>query len=389
MRKNTRLTTAGRDPKANFGIVNPPVYHASTVLYATMKDRQERSAKPFESVTYGLSGTPTTFAFEAAVAELEGGDRCVAVPSGLAAITVPMLALVDAGDHVLVTDNCYEPARKFCENQLRRFGVETTYFDPMMGAEIDDLMRPETKVILLESPGSVTFEVQDVPTLAAAAHARDVVVMLDNTWGAGVYFSAFEHGVDISIQAATKYIGGHSDLIMGTVTTTEALWPRIKATSVGFGYHAAPDDCFLAMRGIRTIRPRMAHHGKSALAVAHWLEQRPEVKLVMHPALPSFPTHDLWKRDFTGACGLFGFVLEDRYDRKAVARMVDHLDLFGMGASWGGFESLVLVHEPADIRTATAWPHAGPSIRLHIGLEDVEDLIADLEKGFERLRAAP
>lgn len=387
MKKDTRLVYAGRDPYAHHGIVNPPVYHASTILAPTLAEREERRKDPLNNITYGLRGTPTTFALEEAVAALEGGERCVAVPSGLAAITIPLMAFLAPGDHVLITDNAYQPTHNFANTWLSKFGIETTYFDPMVNEGIADLIRPETKVVFVECPGSVTFEVQDVPAIAKVAHDAGAVVMIDNTWSAGYYFNAFEHGCDISIQAGTKYIGGHSDVMLGTITSSEDLWRTVKTTTVQFGFHIGPDDCYLGMRGLRTIAARLPRHQETALAVARWLDERPEVDRVLHPALPSCPGHDIWKRDFTGSSGLFGVVLKEGPSPAAVAAMVDNLELFGIGASWGGFESLILVTDPASIRSATAWPDNGPCLRINCGLEDAGDLIADLEKGFERLNA--
>jgi cysteine-S-conjugate beta-lyase len=387
MKLDTILGHCGRKPEENHGIVNPPVYHASTVIFPTVADLEKANTSPRGLIRYGLHGTPTTFAFEEAVAKLEGGEHTVSLPSGLAAIAVPLLAFLKAGDHLLVTDNTYSPTRRLCNGALAGFGVETTYFDPMIGAGIADLIRPETKVVFLESPGSNTFEVQDVPAIAKAAHAAGTLVMLDNTWSVGYYFKAFEHGVDISIQAATKFIVGHADAMLGTVTTTEEFIDTIKRTATGFGYCAGPDDCYLGLRGLRSLSPRLARHQENGLIVARWLGQRPEVKQVLHPALPGCPGHDIWKRDFTGSVGLFAAVLHDT-SKASVAAMLDHMDLFAMGYSWGGYESLILPEDPAGARTVTSWPHTGPTLRLHIGLEDPQDLIDDLERGFERLKAA-
>ena len=388
MKKDTRLVVAGRDPYNNFGIVNPPVYHASTILSKTIAERDAKRQDSFNNYTYGLRGTPTHTAFEAAVAALEGGEKCVVLPSGLAAIAVVLLAFVKSGDHVLITDNTYEPARSFANQWLSRFGVTATYFDPMIGAGIDALIRPETRLVLIESPGSITFEVQDVPAIAAAAHAHGVLVAIDNTWSAGYYFDAFAHGCDISLQAATKYIGGHSDVMLGTVVAAEPLWRKLKTATVNFGYHTGPDDCFLGMRGLRSIAARLPRHQATALRLAHWLAARPEVASVLHPALPSCPGHEFWKRDFTGSTGLFGVVLKEGIRNEAVTAMIDGMALFGIGASWGGFESLILPTDPAQLRTVVPWPHKGPSIRLHCGLEDPDDLIADVESGLARMNRA-
>ena len=387
MKKDTIITTAGRNPEANFGIVNPPVYHASTVTFPTVAALEAAQAEVFDVVRYGRLGTPTTQSLEEAVAALEGGFRTVSVSSGLAAIAVSLMAFLEAGDHLLVVDSVYFPTRKLCDGLLAGFGIETTYYDPMIGAGITELMKPRTKVVFVESPGSLTFEVQDIPAIAAAAQARGAVVIMDNTWSGGLYFQPFERGIDVSVQAATKYIVGHSDAMLGTITAIEELATKIKTTANGLGYCAGPDDCYLGLRGLRTISPRMARHQETALTLAHWLAARPEVARVLHPAFPNCPGHEFWKRDFSGSSGLFGVVLED-YPKAAVEAMLDGMELFAMGFSWGGYESLMIPTYPAKIRTATGWPDSGPSLRLHAGLEDVEDLITDLEKGLDRLNAA-
>jgi cystathionine beta-lyase len=386
-KKDTLLVNAGRRPEETFGLVNPAVYHGSTVVFPTVAALEASNLAPFEGVHYGRTGTPTTFAFEEAVAALEGGERTVTLPSGLAAIACTLLAFLDAGDHVLVTDSVYFPTRRLLGGPLKRFGVETTYYDPLIGAGIAALIRPQTKVVFVESPGSLTFEVQDVPAIAEAAHAKGVTVVMDNTWSAGLYFQPFAHGVDVSIQAATKFIVGHSDAMLGTVTVPSRLYERIRGTANGYGYCAGPDDCYLGLRGLRSLSPRLARHQENGLKLAHWLAGRPEVEAVLHPALPGCPGHDLWKRDFTGACGLFGVVLQPAA-KSAVAAFLDGLELFALGYSWGGFESLIIPTDPGKVRTASPWPYAGPSIRIHTGLEDADDLIADLEKGLARFNAA-
>jgi len=388
MKKDTLLAHAGRDPEANYGIINPPVYHASTVVFPTLAALEESEKDPFTGVTYGRFGTPTTFALEEAVAALEGGYRAIAVPSGLAAVVASLIAFAGAGDHVLVADNVYGPTRqRVCDLILARMGVEVTYYDPLVGADIARLMRDNTRVVFLESPGSLTFELQDVPAIAAAAKARGAVVVMDNTWATPLYFKPLAHGVDISIQAATKYIVGHADAMLGVITTTEEHFETVKRTAHALGHAAAPDDCYLALRGLRTLAVRLARHQETGLALARWLEGRPEVARVLHPALPDDPGHSLWKRDFTGACGLFSIVLKD-FPKSAVAAMLDGLELFAMGFSWGGYESLILLVYPETVRSAVPWTASGPTLRLHAGLEDVQDLIADLERGLERLAAA-
>ncbi|HFD16683.1 MAG TPA: cystathionine beta-lyase [Rhodospirillales bacterium] len=385
MQDSTRITLLGRDPEAQRGFVNPPVYRGSTVLFPTV-EAMERARAAGES-TYGRSGTPTSRALADSIAELEGGYGCILTASGKAACNLTLAALLQAGDHLLMVDSVYGPTRRFCDRTLARFGVETTYYDPRIGAGIRALFRPETRLVFMESPGSLTFEVQDVPAIAAAARERGITTAIDATWGTPLFFRPLALGVDVSIQAVTKYIGGHSDLLMGAVTATEAVYPRLRAGLEEFGAPPSPEDCWLALRGLRTLAARLARHEESALAVARWLEGRPEVSRVLHPALESHPDHALWRRDFTGACGLFGVVL-DGYPEAAARAMADALELFGIGASWGGFESLVLVPDPTPIRTAVSWKAEGALLRLHIGLEDPEDLIRDLGRGLARLRAA-
>lgn len=384
MKKQTRLLTAGREPQANFGIVNPPVYHASTILFPTVAALEHASKNRYEVFSYALTATPTSQALEEAIAELEGYDRAIAVPSGLAAIVAALLAYLEQGDHLLMVDSCYGPSRRFCDTMLKGFGVQTTYYDPMIGADIASLMRPQTKVVFTESPGSLTFEVQDLPAICKAAHTGGAKVILDNTWGGGIYLDAPAMGVDVSIQAVTKYIGGHSDIMMGSIAMNDVDFIKIKDATCFMGYGAAPDDCFMALRGIRSMNARMPIHQQTGLKLAHWLEQRPEVAQVLHPALPSCPGHDIWKRDFSGSCGLFGFVLQDNFTKAHVAAMLDDMQLFAMGYSWGGFESLIVPYGTNPPKSAKPWT-AGQLIRIHAGLEDVDDLIADLEAGFVRL----
>jgi cystathionine beta-lyase len=383
----TKLTHSGNRPADNHGIVNPPVYHASTVLFPTVAEMRAGSRDKFSGVYYGRYGTPTTFALEEAVADLEGADCAVALPSGLAAVTGALYAFLKAGDHVLMVDNVYEPSRTLCDNQLARFGISATYYDPMIGAGIADLIQPNTRVVYLESPGSHTFEVQDVPAIAAAAHAKGCVVMMDNTWASPLFFKPFQHGVDISIHAATKYIVGHSDVMMGIITMREAHYKTVKTQVHGMGYAVGPDDCYLALRGLRTLSARLAQHQQTALQLADWLQKRPEVERVLHPALPGTPGHEFFKRDFLGSSGLFGMVLKPCAPGRLEA-MLDGMKLFGMGFSWGGYESLIIPSHLSGARTATKWQAEGPPVRIHAGLEDPADLIADLEAGFARLRGA-
>jgi cystathionine beta-lyase len=386
-RIDTLIAHLGRRPEAQHGAVNPPVYHASTILSANMAEWEAKRdpKKRFDVVRYGLLGTPTTFALEEALAKIEGGWRAMLMSSGLAAITAPLQALLGQGDHLLMADSCYGPARNFCDKVLSRCGVETTYYDPLVGEGIARLMRPNTKVVYLESPGSLTFEVQDVPAIAATAHKKGAKVLMDNTWGTPLFFRSFEHGVDVSIHAATKYIVGHSDVMLGAVVTNEENWLPVRTAAADLGHCAGPDDVYLALRGLRTMSVRLERQQKNALTVARWLQTRPEVSRVLYPALPEDPGHALWKRDFLGAASLFGVILRP-VAQEAVYAMIDALDLFGIGASWGGFESLIQPNHPERIRTATRWQAEGPCLRLHIGLEDPEDLIADLAQGFARLR---
>lgn len=384
---DTLLTRLGRDPARQHRAVNPPVYHASTLAFETVAEFEAASASKFEKGTlyYGRYGMPTTFALESAVAELEGGYGAIAMSTGLAAITCTLLTFLRAGDHVLVTDSAYEPTRHVTDELLGRFGVEANYFDPLVGAGIAELIRPNTRLVYLESPGSVTFEVQDVPAIAAAAHQAGLTVVFDNTWASPLYFKPFAHGVDVSIQAATKYIVGHADAMLGMIVSREEHYGALRRTAVQLGHAAAPDDVYLALRGLRTLSLRMARHHQNALEVATWLQSRPEVARVLYPALPGGPGHALWRRDFTGASGLFGVALGP-CPKEAVTAMLDGLELFSMGVSWGGFESLVRPTDVTGIRTATNWQPPGPLLRFHIGLEDPKDLIADLEAGFKRLQ---
>jgi cystathionine beta-lyase len=381
----TKLVTGGRDPMSYHGFVNPPVYHASTVLYPSAEDFLAHRAR----YQYGRRGTPTTEALELALQELEG-SQCAGVsllPSGLAAISSAFLSLVHAGDHVLVTDSAYGPTRSFCEQILVRLGIAVTYYDPLIGAGIAALIRPNTRLVYLESPGSLSFEMQDTAAIAKAAHDKGALVLMDNTWATPIYFRPLDHGVDMVIQAGTKYLGGHSDLMLGTVSANAATVARLKNTVRHTGQCEGPDDVYLALRGLRTLAIRLERHQKSGLAVARWLEQRPEVLRLLHPGLPSNAGHAIWKRDFSGASGLFSMVLKP-VPQKAYYAFLDALDLFGIGASWGGYESLAIPFDCAPLRTATPWQPGGPTVRFHIGLEAVEDLIADLERGFAALAAA-
>ena len=381
----TTLVTAGRDTKAQQGFVNPAVVHGSTVLYPTADDLHAHRGE----FQYGRHGTPTTKALQEVMMALEG-PQCAGVglaPSGLSAITTTLLAVLKAGDHLLVCDNAYRPSRNFCNGLLARYGVEVTYFDPLIGAGIAELFKPNTTAVLIEAPGSQTFEMPDIPAIAAVAHARGALVIDDNTWATPLYHRSLDQGVDISMQAATKYIGGHSDIMFGTISANAKTWPMIAEAIRLLGVCAGPDDVFLALRGLRTLAVRLAQHHRSGLEIARWLATRGEIIRVLHPALESDPGHAIWKRDFTGASGLFSIVLKPA-PQKAVDALLDTVKLFGMGYSWGGFESLVIPFDCASYRTASKWAPGGPTLRLHIGLENVEDLKADLERGFEAFNAA-
>src|ERR1700730_6526552 len=384
-RTETGLVPAGRDAKAQKGFVNPPVVHGSTVLYPSAEDLHAHRGE----FTYGRHGTPTTRALQETLMALEG-PQCAGggiAPSGLAAITTTLLAVLKAGDHLLVCDNVYRPSRNFCNGLLAGYGVEISYFDPLIGSAIASLLKPNTRAVLIEAPGSQSFEMPDIRAIAAAAHARGAIVIDDNTWASPLFHRSLEQGVDISIQAATKYIGGHSDIMFGTISANATTWPVISEAIRLLGVCAGPDDVFLAIRGLRTLAVRLAQHHRSALEIAHWLKTRPEVVRVLHPALESDPGHAIWKRDFTGASGLFSIVLKPA-PQKAVDALLNAVKLFGMGYSWGGFESLIIPFDCAPYRTATKWAPAGPALRLHIGLENVDDLKADLEGGFAAFNAA-
>ncbi|SIS99416.1 cystathionine beta-lyase [Insolitispirillum peregrinum] len=391
MKKESRIVHAGLHPDRFEGVVNPPVFRASTVLAPTVAELKARHSQRFDVTYYGRYGTPTTRALEEAVAEIEGGSKAILVSSGLAAISSTLLALLRQGDHLLMVDSAYYPTRAFCDQILVTYGIETTYYDPMIGAGIADLIRPNTRVVFTESPGSQTFEVQDIPAIAEAAHAAGVLVVMDNTWGL-LSFQPFEKGVDVSLQAATKYLGGHSDAMLGTIATADrALWERIKNHVCLMGHAVGTEEVYLGLRGVRTLPIRLRQHFEAGLTVARWLESRPEVARVLHPALPGCPGHDLWKRDFTGGCGLFSIELalpaSGDLPEAAVNEMLDHYHFFKLGYSWGGFESLVVPATP--LRTAAPLPAGtGPIVRYHVGLEDTDDLIADLEQGFDRLKAA-
>jgi cystathionine beta-lyase len=385
----TLLAHLGRAPYTSFGTVNPPVYHASTILFDSLNAYETKDRTQTQGTrSYGRVGTPTSFALEDAVAELEGGHRSFLLCSGLAALNVALLALVAGGGHALICDAVYMPTRKFCDGLLTRLGIEVEYYDPLIGAGISELFKPNTQVVHLESPGSITFEMQDVPAIAAAAKPAGIPTVMDNTWATFLNFKPLDYGIDVSVQAGTKYLVGHSDAMFGVVTCTEEIEPELRQTTRQLGQCAGPDDVYLALRGLRTMAVRLPRHQETALALCRWLTERPEVDTVLYPALPEDPGHEIWRRDFTGASGLFGFVLARPYSDAALGAMMDGLELFGMGSSWGGFESLMIRTHPERSRTATRWTAPGPSLRIHAGLEDPGDLIADLEMGFDRLARA-
>ena len=387
MKKDTLLGHAGRNPQQTQGTVNMPVFRASTIVFPDLETYGTRPADDYQTPRYGIHGNPTNWALEQAVAKLEGGHNAVAVCSGLAAIVAALCAFVKAGDHVLVADSVYGPTRNFCNKRLASYGVTTEYYDPLIGAGIKNLIKSNTKVVFCEAPGSLSFEMQDIPAIAHEAHARDIPVLADTTWGTPYFFKSFDHGVDVSIHAATKYIVGHSDVMMGMIVTNEKYWLPVRRTVADYGYCSSADECYLALRGLRTIGVRMKQQMASAIKVAQWLQSRAEVARVLFPALEGDPGHAIWKRDFEGAASLFSLVLKP-VSRKQVAAFVDGLKLVGIGSSWGGYESLVTAPNIAPLRTATQWRDEGPAIRLHIGLEDTDDLIADVTQALAKMAAA-
>lgn len=379
----TVLAHEGRTHNQLGAPVNPPVYRQSTLLFHSLEALKTASGTPN---AYGRGGSPTTRALENALARLEGAYRAMLTPSGLSAITTSLLAVLGPGDHLLMTDSVYDPTRSFCAETLARLGIETTYYDPSIGKDIETLMQPNTRAVFVESPGSLTFEVQDIPAISSVAHRHGAIVLMDNTWATPLHFRSFEHGVDVSIHAATKYISGHSDVMMGVILTTETLFPKINRFYRQLGMTVSGDDAYLALRGLRTLSVRLERHQRNAHELTQWLAQQPEVAQILYPARPGSPGHALWRRDFTGASGLFGVVLHPQSD-DAMRAMLDGMACFGMGYSWGGFESLILRSSAARYRTATQWPWDGPLLRIHAGLEHPDDMIADLEAGFARLRA--
>lgn len=388
MKTETLITALGRDPERDSRSVNPPVHHTSTLLFSSLRELLDYEAGKTDHPGYARHGTPTIHALEGAIAELEGGDYCHVTASGQSATVLALMTALNAGDHVLVTDSIYSTTRQFVIHQLSRFGVEYTFYDPNLSAEeIEPLFKPNTRALYVESPGSLTFEVQDVPALAKLAHSRDALIISDSTWATPLLQRPFDLGIDLSIQSCTKYIAGHSDLMMGSVTCKEQLRAALKKTHHHFAMIPGPDNVYLALRGLRTISVRLKQHEQSALAVAKHLQQRPEVERVLHPALPEHPGHKLWKRDLTGSCGLFGVVLKD-VGEEQVIMLVDALKHFGIGYSWGGFESLAIAYQPAKLRSASQWGSNTWMMRLNIGLEHVDDLIADLDQAFAAMSSA-
>lgn len=394
MGESTRIVHAGRNPKEQGWMVNPPIYQSSTIVFPSLKDLiyAERGycdnnlVQPYE-LKYGRYGTQTNFALEKAIAEIEGGYNSFVTSSGAAAVNTALIAFLKQGDHLLMVDNTYSPTRGFCDKFLKKLGIETTYYDPAIGADIKKLIKKNTKVIFMESPGSVSFELQDVAAICKVAKKHDIVTIIDNSWASGIYFKPLDHGVDVSVLALTKYINGHSDVIMGAITIQERHYRIMYEAFRYMAVSAAPFNSYLVQRGLRTTKVRMDHIQKSALELATWLEQRNEVAKVLYPALASDAGHSLWKRDFTGAAGLFTIVLDRKYSQESLARMLDKLHYYGMGYSWGGYESLILPVDPTGIRTATKWPYSDKTcLRINVGLEDIEDLKEDLEAGFKRLR---
>jgi cystathionine beta-lyase len=382
-KENTILTHAGSKPNEYHGAVSVPVHRMSTIVFNTYEEFEKVPDVPFY---YGRSGTPTSAAFEEAVAGIEGAYKSVATCSGLSAILTALTAFVKAGDHILITDNCYGPSRKTCEEVLRKFGVDVEYYPPMIGSAIDTLFRPNTKLVFMEAPGSLTFEVQDIGAITAAAKKAGIRTAIDNSWATPLFFKPLEFGIDVSVMSATKYIAGHSDAMIGVVSAKEDVYPAIKKAAMMLGLCGGSEELYLATRGLRTLHVRLPHHQRSALDIAEWLEKQPQVKHVRHPALYSCPGHANWKKYFKGSSGTFSIILHET-DRAKIAKMLNGMSIFRMGFSWGGFESLLFPEQPKPIRTAEPWQEDGFSLRLHIGLEDVDDLRDDLDRALKRLNA--
>ena len=379
----TLLTHAGSKPDEYHGAVNVPPHRMSTIVFRTYEEFEKVPNVPY---SYGRAGTPSTAAFEEGIAAIEGAYRSVATCSGLSAIITALIAFAETGDHILMTDNCYGPSRKSCEEILRRFGVDVEYYPPMIGAEIEKLFRPNTKLVFMEAPGSLTFEVQDIGAITAAAKKAGIKTAIDNSWATPLFFQPLDFGIDISVMSATKYVSGHSDVMLGVVSTNEEAWPQVKRAALMLGLCGGSEELYLGLRGLRTLNVRLQQHQKNALDIAAWLANRKEVKAVRHPALPSCPGHENWKKYYKGSSGTFGIILHET-NREKIASMLNGMKIFNLGFSWGGFESLLFPEQPKPIRTAETWSEEGFSLRLHIGLEDVEDIRADLDAGLKRLAA--
>ena len=377
---STLVTQIGRKPEDQFGFINPPTYRGSTVLFPDVATLESLN-QPY---TYGTKGTPTVRSLEEAWSILAGAEDSVTVPSGLAAICLAVMTATQAGDHILITDSVYQPTRNFCDNILAKFGVLIEYYDPHLSDQIFHLFREQTTAIIVESPGSQSMEIQDVPAISKAAHEKGICVILDNTWATPIFFPPHDRGADLVIEAGTKYLSGHSDLLIGLVSANKKWAKRLRTTFNAFAIGAGPDECSLALRGLRTMALRLNAQQKSALEIADWLSKQEQVESVLHPALVTHPDHNLWKRDFLGSSGVFSIILNERY-RKYIAEFLDKLELFGIGFSWGGYESLVLPFDCKAYRTATRWDPPGPCLRFSIGLEDVNDLKEDLTIGLMRL----
>ena len=381
----TIATHAGRKPFDNFGVVNPPIYHASTILFPNFAEFKAASEGKSPRPHYGRHGTESHRQLENALAQLEGADKCLLTSSGVQAISTVLLALLDPQDELLMVDSAYSPTREFCNQELERYGITTRYYDPLLGGDIASQISAKTKIVFVESPGSQTFEVQDIPAIAKAAHAKGAIVVMDNTWASPINFKAFSHGVDVSIHSATKHIAGHSDLLMGVINCTAETYPRIKRVYKNLGNCPSADDVYMAQRGLRTLATRIKAQGEAGLKVAKWLKAQPQVAKVLHPQLPDCAGHELFERDFLGACGVFSFILNKHLSDAELAKFFDEMELFKLGYSWGGYESLIIYFDPTKIRTATKWSAAGTAIRLSIGLEDVGDLISDLQSALSRI----
>lgn len=380
-KQNTILTHTGSKPSEYHGAVNVPPHRMSTIVFNTYEEFEKVPNVPF---SYGRAGTPTSAAFEEAIAKIEGAYRSVSTCSGLSAILTALMAFAKSGDHILLTDNCYGPGRKTCEEILRKFGVDVEYFPPMLGGDIKRLFRPNTKLVFMEAPGSLTFEVQDIGAITEAAKAAGIKTAIDNSWGTPLFFRPLDLGIDISVMAATKYIAGHSDAMLGVVSTNEASWAAVKRAALMLGLCAGSEELYLGTRGLRTLHVRLPHHQKSALEIAGWLQNQKAVKRLLHPAFPSCPGHENWKKYYSGSTGTFSVILHETR-REKIAKMLDGMQIFRLGFSWGGFESLLFPEQPAHSRTAQAWAETGFSLRIHIGLEECDDLKADLEAGLKRL----